>query len=398
MFQWKHLFIVLTGFLFSRRSVSFVKDPPSFVCPKNQPTFIQYPFPLFSPLVSENLQRFHQNRRHPSPHTIPPPPSLPISHHPSSNPNPQPSNPEPPFFRKKLKKWMELLRPACLPPTLLLCITSGWLMNPSLSFFLRPPAQFLAAMLCTLLLTSTSMVINDIYDIELDKINQPTRALPSGIITVPEAISTVLLLLGAVNYLSTTYLSGNLQFLLGLSTALVATYTPLLKRIPFIKNVSCAFLVGLSVIFMGLAASTTILANHIHFPLLTIAMSSVFFGSLYNEIILDMRDVEGDRLHGIYTLPVLFGLPLSYALASFFVYFNLEIHFLTLYYLFDIPRAIGYLLCYSPLILQLHRIREQNMSKESLARASKESTLPLLLILLYLCIIAAFSPLSLPPI
>jgi 4-hydroxybenzoate polyprenyltransferase len=45
------------------------------------------------------------------------------------------------------------------------------------------------------------MVVNDIYDINLDKIDHPTRPLPSGIITLPEATGLVCILIGAIEYL-----------------------------------------------------------------------------------------------------------------------------------------------------------------------------------------------------
>src|SRR5262249_50906906 len=50
-------------------------------------------------------------------------------------------------------------------------------------------------------ISSFSMVSNDIYDYEVDRINQPGRPLPSGIVTRRQAaaFSTILLLLGLVS-------------------------------------------------------------------------------------------------------------------------------------------------------------------------------------------------------
>jgi geranylgeranylglycerol-phosphate geranylgeranyltransferase len=234
------------------------------------------------------------------------------------------------------------------------------------------------------------MVINDIYDMNLDKIDHPTRPLASGIITPTEAIATVIGFLGAIEYLSMTYLRGDLHWILHLSTTIVITYTPILKRIPLVKNLACASMVALSLLFTGLSSSTTIITLQPHYPLLCLAMSTVFFGSLYNELILDMRDIEGDRIHRIYTLPVLLGLPASYVLVFFLVYLNLEWNFLSVYSLFGIVKAIGYLLSYSPLLFQLYEVYKQNYSKDSLIRASKKSSLPLLLVMLYLCFLSLF--------
>ena len=40
-----------------------------------------------------------------------------------------------------------------------------------------------------------SMIINDVYDIEIDKINQPERPLPQGFVSIKLAISFSLILL-----------------------------------------------------------------------------------------------------------------------------------------------------------------------------------------------------------
>ncbi|MGA2875543.1 MAG: UbiA family prenyltransferase, partial [Nitrososphaerales archaeon] len=47
-------------------------------------------------------------------------------------------------------------------------------------------------------LTSYSMISNDIYDLEVDKVNQPNRPLPSGAVKLQSAkyISLLLLALG----------------------------------------------------------------------------------------------------------------------------------------------------------------------------------------------------------
>src|SRR5579864_5409954 len=53
-------------------------------------------------------------------------------------------------------------------------------------------------------ISSFSMISNDIYDYEVDRVNQPTRPLPSGKITVRQAttFSIILLLLGLVSSLA----------------------------------------------------------------------------------------------------------------------------------------------------------------------------------------------------
>lgn len=352
-------------------SISFIVPTVSYIHRHSPNKYLNFNSPFFlNPNNNRNYPQKQPNIPQP-PYILPPP------------------TPQPPDIKQKLKKWIELLRPSSLPPTFLLCATGGWLMNPSFQNLFHS-TQFRIATLCTLLITATSMIINDIYDIQNDKIDHPTRPLPSGIISLVEAGITVIVLLGAIDYLSTTYLRADLQWIIQLSITIVLTYTPILKRIPLVKNISCAFLVALSLFFTGLSASTTEITMQTNFPLLCLAMSSVFFGSLYNELLLDMRDIEGDRVNRIYTLPVLLGLPISYGILLYLVYINFEWNFLSMYYLFGIPKAFGYLLCYSPLVVQLNTVRKKKYSKESLAHASKASNLPLVLVMLYFCVLTLF--------
>ena len=94
-----------------------------------------------------------------------------------------------------------------IPPALLLCFSGGWLMNPSLI----QPLAFYVATIDTILVMSASMVINDIYDIEMDKINSPARPLITGAITKNEAYFTTFLLLITSEYLNIKFLPSNLQ-------------------------------------------------------------------------------------------------------------------------------------------------------------------------------------------
>ena len=64
-------------------------------------------------------------------------------------------------------------------------------------------------------------------------------------------------------------------------------YTPILKRITLIKNISCASLVSFSLFFSALASSqSTMLLSNKNFGLLSITMGYIFFGSLSNELLL----------------------------------------------------------------------------------------------------------------
>ena len=67
-----------------------------------------------------------------------------------------------------------------------------------------------------------------------------------------------------------------------------------------------------SIFFNALAAAgNTLLYTNKNFGLLGITLSFIFFGSLSNELILDMRDVEGDNNNHIVTIPTFFNLSIK---------------------------------------------------------------------------------------
>ena len=201
-----------------------------------------------------------------------------------------------PNLPNKINGLLQITRAkSVIPPTLLLCFSSGWLMNPSL----LQPLAFYVATIDIILVMSASMVINDIYDIEMDKINSPTRPLVTGAITKNEAYFTTFFLLFISEYLNVIFLPSNLHPIVHLSIAYILLYTPVFKKILIIKNISCALLVCFSIIFTGLSSSHGQIILNKNFDLLIILTNFIFTGSWTNEILLDIRDYDGDKKQSI---------------------------------------------------------------------------------------------------
>lgn len=190
-------------------------------------------------------------------------------------------------------------------------IRSNVLPTSLLTIMAAPPIQqiniprFGKAFTMVHLLSSASMVINDIYDQSGDRVNHPDRPLVSGKISEKEAWITV-------GVLSTMY--GALGLALPRVVApywigawvLIMAYTPVLKNICFMKNLACAATVAATIPFIGLSASSP---NVISRSGLWGRARFVFAGSLYCEILMDILDRGGDAMAGIRTLPVLHGNP-----------------------------------------------------------------------------------------
>jgi geranylgeranylglycerol-phosphate geranylgeranyltransferase len=293
-------------------------------------------------------------------------------------------------IKEKSYEFLKLIRSHNIIPTFLLCFSGGWIIKPSF-YSLIHSVPFLISCVDTILIMSASMVLNDIYDLEIDKINSPDRPLASGKIKLSEAFIFALLLLGTSEYLTLNYLSDNLKLIIQLVIINITTYTPILKRILIIKNISCAGLVSFSVFFSGLAVSNTIMSNNNNFGLLSVTMSILFFGSWCNELLLDMSDIEGDKNNNINTFPVLFGNKNAWVFTNIILYYGIISNTLSINYLYDNQIIAGLIpIILSPLLINLHKIKKNNYSKESIVNYMKYSNYPLVLLLFYLCLLAKF--------
>jgi len=287
----------------------------------------------------------------------------------------------------KIQSLFKLIRSNNIFPTTLLCFTGGWIINPSINNLLHS-TSFIISILDTIFIMSASMALNDIYDLDIDKINSPNRPLVNGEVKIYEAFLFSLLLIGISEYLTIVYLPDNLKFIIQLVILQISIYTPILKRILIIKNISCASLVAFSIFFSGLAASNTIMSLHKNFGLLSVAMSLIFFGSWCNELLLDMRDKEGDKNNKITTIPTLLDNDFSWLFSNIILYFNIISNLFVISYLYNLKFAIFVPIILSPLLVNLYKIKKENYSEKSIVNYMKYSNYPLVVLLIYLCIIA----------
>jgi geranylgeranylglycerol-phosphate geranylgeranyltransferase len=156
---------------------------------------------------------------------------------------------------------------------------------------------FLAAFAASFALASGN-IINDIYDIEIDKINRPLRPLPSAKITITEAY--ILFFVLVVLSISISLIVSYPALLIVLfSLLLLFPYSKFLKRVPLVGNTTVAFLTGLVFIFGGVVVGNPSAA--------VVPAVFAFLINLVREIVKDMEDVEGDTKAGVITFPVKFG-------------------------------------------------------------------------------------------
>ena len=288
----------------------------------------------------------------------------------------------PPNNKNKFESVLELIRVNYIPPTLFLCFSSALITNPDLSTLMQP--SFIVSTLDIVLLMSASMVINNIYDVETDKINKPQSPIVSGAITKTEAIGIAFLLLGSSEYFSMIFLPENLQLIIHLTILYINLYTPVFKKIIFIKNISCAIPVAFSLFFTALASSKNQIMLNPNLDVLIVACNLVFTGSLSNEILLDIRDYTGDKKNNIQTLPVVFGKKNAWICSLFILYAGLAVNIVKLYQVTSINISYLFILIMIPQMNQLLNIRKTNFSDNSIEKYMDQSNKTLFIILLIL--------------
>jgi geranylgeranylglycerol-phosphate geranylgeranyltransferase len=158
-----------------------------------------------------------------------------------------------------------------------------------------------------ILIAGSGMVINDIYDIEIDRINRPERPIPRGDLTLKEAkyLYLGIMLIGILLSVFHSWLM-NLGFINIVVAAFFAfigwLYAAWGKKSGFIGNiiVSVSFSIGL---LYGAILNGYNLPLYIYFFFLT-----SFFLLLAREIVKGCEDIEGDKREGVKTLAITIGI------------------------------------------------------------------------------------------
>lgn len=168
----------------------------------------------------------------------------------------------------------------------------------------------LLAFIVVFLVTAGGNVINDYYDVAIDRVNKPRRALPSGRITRQTALfyALTLLLLGVA---VSAFINPLCFGIATLNAALLVLYSWKLKRSALIGNLLVGYLTG-SVFLFGGAAVSTVFIPGVLFLSATLAITS-------REIVKDVEDLTGDKRAGASTLPIRYGRTASLTAAALFM-------------------------------------------------------------------------------
>ncbi len=156
---------------------------------------------------------------------------------------------------------------------------------------------FLAASSGTLL-GAAGNVINDVFDVSIDRVNKPGRAIAAGVVS-PAAARIWSAVIGIFGILLSIPLgSAALAIAIG-SAILMYLYSAWLKRIPLLGNVVVGVLTGAAFIFGAVAFGNPAAG--------IVPALFAFFFNLARELLKDVEDMKGDGDNGIRTLPLVMG-------------------------------------------------------------------------------------------
>ena len=141
--------------------------------------------------------------------------------------------------------------------------------------------------------------LNDFIDFKIDQVNRPDRPLTAGLVKRNTALifSVLLFVGGSVTALFLSKLAAMIAILIVLP--LIISYNLKLKQLPLVGNIVIALILGLTFVFSG-----AVFGN---IKPMIIPCFLAFGLTLVRELVKDIEDMEGDRLAGLTTFPIIAG-------------------------------------------------------------------------------------------
>ena len=172
-------------------------------------------------------------------------------------------------------------------------------------------------------ISSYSMIINDIYDIEIDKVNQPERPLAKQIISINSALSLslILLLIGLTSSLIISYYN---IIITAIFSFLSWFYNIWGKKQGIIGNSIVASTMSIPFIFGG------IMTGNVSLLVWSISLIA-FLSGMGREIIKTIADIKGDKIKGIKSVSIQFGPRNAMLVACGFIIISILISFIPVY-------------------------------------------------------------------
>ena len=191
--------------------------------------------------------------------------------------------------------YLKIIRPVNCVITFISVIVAAFIANEN-SF---PTIIVLFAAFAAALTAAAGNLINDYFDIEIDKISHSDRPLVTGQVTKNNAL--ILYLLLNLSALILSYVISMVAFgIVLLSIFLLLFYSASLKKMILFSNYIVAWLTGMVFIFGGIVVGNVSAA--------IIPALFAFMINFIREIVKDIQDIKGDLNAGVLTFPAKYGI------------------------------------------------------------------------------------------
>ncbi|MFC6996073.1 geranylgeranylglycerol-phosphate geranylgeranyltransferase [Rufibacter roseus] len=200
-----------------------------------------------------------------------------------------------------MKSFLSLIRfPNLLIMLLTQVLVRAYLVFPERSLGQLFSFRFILLLLATLCVAAAGYIINDYYDLKIDRINKPDRIVVGKGLTRRKAMA-IHLYLSVVGVALGIVLGWRVGLVMFGTAMLLWGYSAQFKKLPFVGNFTIALLAATMVLVVPLAAGQSSKAVWAYGVF-------AFLTTLIREIIKDIEDEQGDASFRCRTLPIVFGL------------------------------------------------------------------------------------------
>jgi geranylgeranylglycerol-phosphate geranylgeranyltransferase len=204
------------------------------------------------------------------------------------------------MLNRKVKGFIQLFRPE-LPFSAGICVVLGEIVALGGFPSIREAAL---GFVCGFFISGSALVSNDYFDLEVDKVNSPSRPLPSGAVSPSEALllAAVAMLIGLAAAFAISVPALILSAIFGMVGIL---YNWRYKQAGLLGNLMVASSVGITFILGGLVVGRPFNALVLFFSL------TAFLIDFGEEIAGDAMDIEGDKKRNSKSIAIMHGKPFA---------------------------------------------------------------------------------------
>ena len=220
--------------------------------------------------------------------------------------------------------------------------------------------------LCTLLITASGYVINDIHDITEDQTNKPLERIVDRLIPIPVAqkFYNILVGLGGILAIYIAYVQSAWLLLptYPLAVGILYYYARSAKKSGLIGNILVALMTSGAVLLPLLALRNEAFNGLGKLQFEQVGYFAIFSGliNLIREWVKDLQDVPGDKKAGVRSIPILYGEVFTKRLI---MGMTMLLIFVLVDWLRNVMspdafriRFLGLIFCFAPLGLSIQRI------------------------------------------